>query len=180
MFQSFSFGFLKPDALEDGLEDEIFERIEGAGLTVLAKRRITLTQGQIEKIYPHISNLPFLEGVKEYLVGREAIVFLVGAVATNAIEVLGRIKGHNHESGTIRGDLVRDATVWYSGEEIKLWEEGKHPNQKEVSLNRMMLNRLHSADDEDGVRRCIRKFFNPEELLELSQKFRSLGALLAD
>jgi nucleoside-diphosphate kinase len=178
--KSFSFGFLKPDALEDGLEGEIFERIESVGLIILARKRTVLSPEQIEKIYPHVGDRPFFEGVKEYLAGKEVVVFIVGSEFCDAIGVLDRIKGHNHVSGTIRGDLVRETVVWYSEGEIRLWEEGDHPRQEEVSLNRMMLNRLHSADDMAEVKRCICGFFSSGEIEDLSRRFPFLGALLAD
>ena len=101
---------IKPDGVERGLVDEIVSRIEGAGLSVVEKRREPLDRAKLEKIYSAHLEKDYFEEHAAVLLSGDSVVMLVegnGAIARMR-QLIGATDPAKAEKGTIRGDLAPD------------------------------------------------------------------------
>lgn len=101
---------IKPDAVARGLTGEILKRLEAAGLTIVALKRLRLTREQARAFYAVHRERPFFDSLTDYM-SSGPIVALV-AEGENAIqrwrELMGATDPHEAAPGTIRKDLGLD------------------------------------------------------------------------
>lgn len=101
---------IKPDAVERGLTGEILKRLEAAGLTIMALKRLRLTKEQARAFYAVHRERPFFDSLTDYM-SSGPIVALV-AEGENAIQrwrdLMGKTDPQDAAPGTIRKDLGLD------------------------------------------------------------------------
>lgn len=101
---------IKPDAVSRGLTGEILRRLEAAGLTIVALKRLRLTREQARAFYAVHRERPFFDSLTDYM-SSGPIVALV-AEAEDAIrrwrELMGNTDPQEAAPGTIRRDLGLD------------------------------------------------------------------------
>lgn len=101
-----TFVMIKPDAIAKGLVDEIIQRIETAGLRVVEKRRMRLTQEQAEKLYEPHRGTEYYGRLVDFTLSGDVVVMKVEG--ENAISRMRRLIGPldptKAPKGTIRGD----------------------------------------------------------------------------
>jgi nucleoside-diphosphate kinase len=104
---------VKPDGVARGLENEIFSRVEKAGLKLEARKNISLTAEQAAELYkPHLGK-KFYPGLVKFITSGPGIACRVAG--ENAIARLRELMGDTDplaaEHGTIRGDLKEAAVI---------------------------------------------------------------------
>lgn len=112
-----SFFMIKPDGVSRGLEDEIFRRVEQAGLRVIKKYKHRITKDQAADLYsPHLGK-HFYPGLIDFITSGPVVCSLVEG--ENAIawlrDLMGATDPRKAEAGTIRGDLKEENVLNETG-----------------------------------------------------------------
>ncbi|MDF2094596.1 nucleoside-diphosphate kinase [Aquibaculum arenosum] len=99
---------IKPDATRRNITGKIIDRLETAGLRVVAQKRVQLTQAQAEGFYAVHRERPFFNDLVSFMVSGPVVVQVLegeDAVAKNR-EVMGATNPENADAGTIRRDFA--------------------------------------------------------------------------
>ncbi len=101
---------IKPDAVSRGLTGEILKRLEAAGLTIVALKRLRLTREQARAFYAVHRERPFFDSLTEYMSSGPIVACV--AAGDNAIQrwrdLMGATDPAEAAAGTIRRDLGLD------------------------------------------------------------------------
>jgi nucleoside-diphosphate kinase len=98
---------IKPDATRRNLTGQINARLEGAGLRIIAQRRLKLTREQAEGFYAVHAERAFFNDLCEFMCSGPVVAQVLegeNAVAKNR-EVMGATNPANADEGTIRKDF---------------------------------------------------------------------------
>ena len=101
---------IKPDATERNITGKINQRLEDAGLRIVAQKRLKLTEEQAKAFYiVHKDRKFYLDLVNFMTSGPVVVQVLEGenAIQKNR-EVMGATNPEEAEKGTIRADFARD------------------------------------------------------------------------
>lgn len=99
-----TFSILKPDATARSLTGEINSVIEGAGLKIIAQKRIRMSQEQAEGFYGVHKERPFFKDLVKFMTSGPVVVQVLegeNAVAKYR-EIMGATNPYNAAPGTIR------------------------------------------------------------------------------
>ena len=99
-----TFSIIKPDATERNLTGKVNAVIEGAGLRIVAQRRIRMTDAQAKKFYEVHAERPFYGELVEFMTSAPVVVQVLegeNAVARYR-EVMGATNPEQAAEGTIR------------------------------------------------------------------------------
>jgi nucleoside-diphosphate kinase len=98
-----TFSIIKPDATKRNITGKIIDRLEQAGLRVVASKRIHMSREQAEGFYAVHKERPFFNDLCSFMV----VQVLEGenAVAKNR-EVMGATNPKDAAPGTIRADFA--------------------------------------------------------------------------
>ncbi|MDP5254090.1 MULTISPECIES: nucleoside-diphosphate kinase [unclassified Vibrio] len=133
-----TFSIIKPDAVERNLVGEIYNRIEKAGLTIIAAKMVKLNEEQASGFYAEHEGKPFFEPLKEFMTSGPIMVQVLEG--ENAIsryrELMGKTNPEEAAAGTLRADYA-------------------------VS---MRLNSVHGSDSPESAEREIAFFFPDSEI----------------
>jgi nucleoside-diphosphate kinase len=133
-----TFSIIKPDATERNLTGKVNALIEGAGLRIVAQKRIKMSEAQAKKFYEIHAERPFYGELVEFMTRAPVVVQVLegdNAVARYR-EVMGATNPANAEPGTIR---------------------------KEVALS-VGENSVHGSDSLDNAKMEIVQFFTDDEI----------------
>lgn len=133
-----TFSIIKPDAVERNLIGAIYQRMEKAGLTIIAAKMVRLTEEQASGFYAEHEGKPFFEPLKEFMTSGPIMVqVLEGEKAiTRYRELMGKTNPEEAACGTLRADYA-------------------------VS---MRLNSVHGSDSPESAAREIEFFFPESEI----------------
>jgi nucleoside-diphosphate kinase len=134
-----TFSIIKPDATERNLTGAINALIEGAGLRIVAQRRIQMTRQQAEKFYEVHAARPFYGELVDFMISGPVVVQVLegeNAVAKYR-EVMGATDPAKAAPNTIRQLHARSV-----GE-----------------------NSVHGSDAADTAAQEIAQFFSKEEIV---------------
>ncbi|MFO1125300.1 MAG: nucleoside-diphosphate kinase [Methylocystis sp.] len=99
-----TFSILKPDATKRNLTGKINALIEGAGLRIVAQKRIRMSREQAETFYAVHKERPFFGELVDFMISEPVVVQVLEG--ENAIvryrEVMGATNPANAAPGTIR------------------------------------------------------------------------------
>jgi nucleoside-diphosphate kinase len=101
---------VKPDAVAAGAAGDILSRFEKAGLTIIALKKMRLTEAQAQGFYAVHKERPFFGDLVKFMTeGPIVVTALEGenAIAKNR-ELMGPTDSTQAEPGTIRGDHGTD------------------------------------------------------------------------
>jgi nucleoside-diphosphate kinase len=133
-----TFSIIKPDATERNLTGKVNALIEGAGLRIVAQKRIKMSEAQAKKFYEIHAERPFYGELVEFMTRAPVVVQVLEG--DNAVvryrEVMGATNPANAEPGTIR---------------------------KEVALS-VGENSVHGSDSLDNAKMEIVQFFTDDEI----------------
>ena len=107
MARECTLSIIKPDATARGLGGAIEARLEGAGLGVVAQKRIRLTRAQAEAFYAEHAGRSFFDSLCTYMSSGPVVVQVLegeDAIARNR-QVMGATNPANADDGTIRKDF---------------------------------------------------------------------------
>jgi nucleoside-diphosphate kinase len=100
---------IKPDAVERGLSGAILQRIEAAGFTIRAMRKLRLTKAQAEGFYAVHRARPFFNSLTEFMASGPAIVMALEA--PDAIKtwrtLMGATDPAKADAGTLRKEFAQ-------------------------------------------------------------------------
>ena len=121
---------IKPDAVERRLAGRILQRIEEAGFTIRALRRVRLTKGAAEGFYHVHRERPFFGSLTEFMSSGPAIVMVLEA--PDAIRkwraLMGATDPAKADAGTLRKEFAqsieRNATHGSDAPETAAYEIG--------------------------------------------------------
>ena len=134
-----TFSIIKPDATKRNLTGAITAMLEGAGLRVVASKRIHMTREQAEGFYAVHSERPFFGELVEFMMSEPVVVQVLegeDAVKRNR-DTMGATNPAEADEGTIR---------------------------KEHALS-IGENSVHGSDSEENAKVEIDFFFKPEEIV---------------
>ena len=101
---------VKPDAVAAGAAGDILSRFEKAGLTIIALKKMRLTEAQAQGFYAVHKERPFFSDLVKFMTEGPIVVSVLegeGAIAKNR-DLMGPTDSTKAESGTIRGDHGTD------------------------------------------------------------------------
>jgi nucleoside-diphosphate kinase len=103
-----TFSIIKPDATRRNLTGAINARIEGAGLRIVAQKRIVMTKAMAEGFYAEHSARGFFGDLVAFMTSGPVVVqVLEGEDAIAAYrKVMGATNPANADAGTIRKDFA--------------------------------------------------------------------------
>jgi nucleoside-diphosphate kinase len=129
---------VKPDAVAAGASGDILSRFEKAGLTIIALKKLRLTEAQARGFYAVHKERPFFADLVKFMTEGPIVVSVLegeDAIAKNR-ELMGPTNSSEAEPGTIRGDHGTD----------------------------IERNAAHGSDAPDTARIEINYFFNAMEI----------------
>jgi nucleoside-diphosphate kinase len=103
-----TFSIIKPDATRRNITGKIIDRLESAGLRVIAQRRIQMTRQQAEEFYGVHKARPFFNDLCTFMTSGPVVLQVLegeNAVAKNR-DVMGATNPANAAPGTIRKDFA--------------------------------------------------------------------------
>jgi len=101
---------VKPDAVAAGATGDILSRFEKAGLTIIALKKMRLTEAQAQGFYAVHKTRPFFNDLVKFMTEGPIVVSVLegeGAIAKNR-ELMGPTDSSKAQPGTIRGDHGTD------------------------------------------------------------------------
>ena len=133
-----TFSIIKPDATRRNLTGKIIAVIEGAGLRIVAQKRVHMTRAQAETFYAVHKERPFFGELVEQMSAAPVVVqVLEGEDAIKLYrEVMGATNPEKADPGTIRKDFAlnmgensvhgsdapetaaQEIAQWFAGNEI--------------------------------------------------------------
>ena len=103
-----TFSILKPDVTRRNLTGAVNQRIEAAGLRIIAQKRVHMTRAQAETFYGVHRERPFFGELVEMMTAAPVVVQVLEG--ENAIaryrEIMGATDPKKAAPGTIRADLA--------------------------------------------------------------------------
>lgn len=133
-----TFSIIKPDALERNLIGELYQRIEKAGLRIIAAKMVQLTADQAAGFYAEHEGKAFFPALQEFMTSGPIMVqVLEGEEAVSRYrELMGKTNPEEAACGTLRADYA---------------------------IN-MRLNSVHGSDSLVSAEREIAFFFTENEI----------------
>jgi nucleoside-diphosphate kinase len=134
-----TFSIIKPDATKRNITGKITDKLESAGLKVVASKRIRMSREQAEGFYAIHRERPFFGELVDFMISGPVVVQVLqgeDAVAKNR-EVMGATNPKEAAPGTIRAEFARSI-----GE-----------------------NSVHGSDAPDTARQEIAFFFRDDEIV---------------
>jgi nucleoside-diphosphate kinase len=130
---------IKPDATRRNITGKIIDRLEEAGLRVIAQRRIRLTRERAEEFYGVHRERPFFADLVAFMTSGPVVVQALegeDAIARNR-EVMGATNPADAAEGTIRKDFAESIEA----------------------------NSVHGSDSPDTAAQEIAFFFSDDEIV---------------
>jgi nucleoside-diphosphate kinase len=103
-----TFSIIKPDATKRNITGKIIDKLESAGLRVVAQKRIHRTREQAEGFYAVHKERPFFGELTEFMSSGPVVVQVLegqDAIAKNR-EVMGATNPKDAAPGTIRAEFA--------------------------------------------------------------------------
>lgn len=103
-----TFSMIKPDATRRNITGKIVDKLESAGLRVVAQKRILMSKATAEAFYAVHSERPFFQELTEFMSSGPVVVQVLegeNAVAKNR-EVMGATDPAKADPGTIRAEYA--------------------------------------------------------------------------
>jgi nucleoside-diphosphate kinase len=134
-----TFSIIKPDATRRNITGKINERIESAGLRIIAQKRLRLTKEQAEGFYAVHRERPFFNDLVKFMTSGPVVVQVLEGdnAVTKYRDVMGATDPKKAAAGTIRKDLAESIEA----------------------------NSVHGSDAPETAAQEIRYFFSDVELV---------------
>ena len=105
-----TFSIIKPDATRRNITGKVLAMLEGAGLRVVAQKRIHMSRAQAEQFYGAHKERPFFGGLVSFMISAPVVVQVLegeDAIALNR-KTMGATDPKKAEPGTIRALYAED------------------------------------------------------------------------
>ena len=103
-----TFSIIKPDATRRNITGQVIAKLEGAGLHIVAQKRIHMTREQAEGFYAVHKERPFFNDLVAFMTSGPVVVQVLegeNAIAKNR-EVMGATNPADAAEGTIRKEFA--------------------------------------------------------------------------
>jgi nucleoside-diphosphate kinase len=103
-----TFSIIKPDATKRNITGKIIDKLERAGLRIVAQKRIRMTRRQAEDFYAVHAERPFYGELVEFMSSGPVVLQVLegeDAIARNR-EVMGATNPKDAAPGTIRAEFA--------------------------------------------------------------------------
>ncbi len=103
-----TFSIIKPDATRRNITGKITDKLEAAGLRVIASKRIHMTRDQAEGFYAVHKERPFFNDLVTFMISGPVVVQVLegeNAISQNR-EVMGATNPADAAPGTIRAEFA--------------------------------------------------------------------------
>ena len=103
-----TFSIIKPDATRRNLTGAVNQKLESAGLRIVAQKRLQLTEAQAKAFYAVHAARPFYGELVSFMISGPVVVQVLegeNAVLKNR-EIMGATNPANAEPGTIRKEFA--------------------------------------------------------------------------
>ncbi len=134
-----TFSIIKPDATRRNLTGGVTQKLEEAGLRVVASKRIQMSQAQAEGFYAVHKERPFFGELVSFMISGPVVVQVLeaeDAVKRNR-DIMGATNPKDAAEGTIRATFAENIEA----------------------------NSVHGSDSEENAAIEIAYFFKPEEIV---------------
>ncbi|HWY93289.1 MAG TPA: nucleoside-diphosphate kinase [Chthoniobacterales bacterium] len=133
---------LKPDCLAARRCGEVITRFEAAGLEIAGCKMMLLADDLLAEHYAHVSDRPFYPELKSFMQSSPVVIIAFSGenAVTRVRDLIGPTDSRKAAKGTIRGDFGKDT----------------------------MFNLVHGSDSPENALTELKRFFNPDELFEVS------------
>ncbi len=134
-----TFSIIKPDATRRNITGKIVDRLESAGLRVIAQKRIHMSKQQAEGFYEVHKERPFYNDLVSFMTSGPVVVQVLegeSAITKNR-DVMGATNPADAAEGTIRKDFAENIEA----------------------------NSVHGSDGPDTAKQEIAYFFSDEEIV---------------
>jgi nucleoside-diphosphate kinase len=133
---------LKPDCLAARRCGEVITRFEAAGLEIAGCKMMLLADDLLAVHYAHVSDRPFYPELKSFMQSSPVVIIAFSGenAVTRVRDLIGPTDSRKAAKGTIRGDFGKDT----------------------------MFNLVHGSDSPENALTELKRFFNPDELFEVS------------
>jgi nucleoside-diphosphate kinase len=133
---------LKPDCLAARRCGEVITRFEAAGLEIAGCKMMLLADDLLAEHYAHVSDRPFYPELKSFMQSSPVVIIAFSGenAVTRVRDLIGPTDSRKAAKGTIRGDFGKDT----------------------------MFNVVHGSDSPENALTELKRFFNPDELFEVS------------
>jgi len=101
-----TFSIIKPDATGRNLEGKILAHIQGAGLNVVAMKKIRMTKEQAEGFYYVHRERPFFQSLIEFMTSGPVVCSILEG--ENAIETYRTIMGATNPADAAEGTIRKE------------------------------------------------------------------------
>jgi nucleoside-diphosphate kinase len=103
-----TFSIIKPDATRRNITGKVIDKIESAGLRVVASKRLQLTREQAEGFYAVHKERPFFNDLVTFMISGPVVVQVLEGedAVTRYRDVMGATNPANAAEGTIRKDYA--------------------------------------------------------------------------
>ena len=101
-----TFSIIKPDATARSLEGKILAHIQGAGLNVVAMKKIRMTKEQAEGFYYVHKERPFFQSLIEFMTSGPVVCSILEG--ENAIETYRAIMGATNPADAAEGTIRKE------------------------------------------------------------------------
>ena len=134
---------IKPDATKRSITGKINAIIEEVGLSIIAQKRITLSEAQAQEFYGVHKEKPFFRDLVNFITSGPVVVQVLEAENAIALyrKTMGATNPVDSPPGTIRGDFA-------------------------IDLGR---NIIHGSANDKDAKREVDLFFDKEELCNYSR-----------
>ncbi len=134
-----TFSIIKPDATRRNITGKVLAVLEGAGLRVVAQKRIHMTKAQAEEFYAAHKERSFFGGLVSFMISGPVVVQVLegeDAIALNR-KTMGATDPKKADPGTIRALFAEDIEA----------------------------NSVHGSDSPDAAKTEIAFFFTDAEIV---------------
>jgi nucleoside-diphosphate kinase len=131
---------IKPDAVSRNLIGAVIQRLEEAGINIIAMKMIMMTKKQAKEFYKVHKDKPFYESVTDFMSSGPCVVMVLegDGVIMKYREIMGATNYKEAAEGTIRRKFATDI-------------------EKNV---------VHGSDSEENARFEINYFFSQMEIMD--------------
>jgi len=114
---------IKPDAVAKNVVGKILDRFEGAGLRIVATKKIKLSQEDAEAFYAVHAQRPFFKDLVDFMISGPVVVTVLegkDAMAKNR-DLMGATNPKEAAPGTIRADFAEsiDANAVHGSDSLE-------------------------------------------------------------
>lgn len=134
---------IKPDGVANNIIGQIFNRIELAGLSIIAVKMLHLTREQAQKFYEVHKERPFYNQLVEFMIS--------GPIIVQVLEGEDAIKKYRQLMGATIPKFAAPGTI-------------RHDLSCDDPSSEVHENVVHGSDSPENARQEIEFFFKPEEI----------------